>query len=67
MKTIRLLWRLTHGYRLRPWRSPYLRWRMETYWGVHAERIGCGEFWKFVWAHRADLLRYMHWAARLSD
>ena len=29
---------LTRGYRLRPWRSPYLRWRIETYWGLHADR-----------------------------
>ena len=36
---IRILWRLTRGYRLRPWRSPYLRWRIETYWGLHAGEI----------------------------
>ena len=45
-----MLWRLTRGYRLRPWRSPYLRWRMETYWGMPADRIGFAEFWKFAWA-----------------
>ena len=61
---IRLLWRLSRGYRLQPWRSPYLRWRMETYWGLHAERIGFQEFWSFVWRHRVDLLRYARWAAR---
>ena len=37
MKMAVMLWRLARGYRLRPWRSPYLRWRMETYWGLHAE------------------------------
>jgi hypothetical protein len=61
---IRLLWRLSRGYRLRPWRSPYLRWRMETYWGLHAEHISFQEFWTFVWQHRLDLLRYARWAAR---
>ena len=49
---LRLLWRLTRGYRLRPWRSPYLRWRIETYWGLHAERIGFVQFWRFVWQQR---------------
>jgi len=63
---IRLLWRLSRGYRLRPWRSPYLRWRMETYWGVHADRISLREFWIFLWRHRADMLRYARWAARLQ-
>ena len=62
MSAIRLLWRLGRGYRLTPWRSPYLRWRMETYWGLHADRIGANEFWTFLWQHRADLLRYVRWA-----
>lgn len=58
------LWRATRGYRLRPWRSPYLRWRMETYWGVHAEDIGFREFWRFVWQRRRDLDRFLAWAER---
>ena len=59
-----VLWRLTGGYRLRPWRSPYLRWRMETYWGVHADQISFADFWRFAWERRADLWRYLHWAKR---
>ena len=60
------LWRVSRGYRLTPWRSPYLRWRMETYWGVHAERITFGEFWRFAWQHRGELLRYLKWADRMK-
>jgi hypothetical protein len=59
---IRLAWRLASGYRLRPWRSPYLRWRMETWSGMHADDITPGIFIRFVWKHRADLLRYLRWA-----
>jgi hypothetical protein len=59
----RILWRLARGYRLRPWRSPYLRWRIETYSGIHAEAITFGGFWKFVWSERRSLLRYLRWAA----
>ena len=66
MKLARLLWRLSRGYRLRPWLSPYLRWRIETYWGLHAGRIGFREFWSFTWNHRAELWRYLRWAARSS-
>lgn len=62
----RVLWRLTRGYRLRPWRSPYLRWRIETYWGLHADAIGFREFCAFVWQRRRDLLRYAEWADRMS-
>ena len=58
----RVIWRLSRGYRLRPWKSPYLRWRIETYAGVHAAQIDFVTFWKFVWEHRADLLRYARWA-----
>ena len=61
---LRILWRLTRGYRLCPWRSPYLRWRIETYSGLHAERIGFREFTRFTWRNRAELLRYLRWAAR---
>ncbi len=53
-----LYWRLARGYRLCPWRSPYLRWRIETYWGLPADRIDFREFWAFVWSRRADLLRF---------
>ena len=40
----RIAWRLSKGYRLRPWRSPYLRWRIETYLGVHADHITTSDF-----------------------
>jgi hypothetical protein len=63
---IRILWRLTRGYRFRPWRSPYLRWRIETYWGLHADRITFRGFWKFVWEHWCDLLSYLRWAASMG-
>jgi hypothetical protein len=63
---LRFLWRATCGYRLRPWRSPYLRWRMETYWGVPAGEIGFVDFWRFAWEHRADLARYLDWVDRMQ-
>ena len=63
---LRFLWRATRGYRLRPWRSPYLRWRMETYWGISAERISFADFWRFAWEHRAELARFLKWADRMQ-
>jgi hypothetical protein len=62
---IGLIWRMSRGYRLAPWRSPYLRWRMETYWGVHADGITFRDFWKFTWMHRRELVRYLRWAERM--
>jgi len=58
------LWSASRGYRLMPWRSPYLKWRIETYWGLHAEQIGFQEFWRFVWQRRGDLLRFLLWTER---
>jgi hypothetical protein len=59
-----VMWRLARGYRLRPWRSPYLRWRIETYSGMHADDIDFRTFWSFVWRRRTDLGRYLRWAGR---
>jgi hypothetical protein len=40
-----------------------LRWRIETYWGWHADEITPPMFLSFVWKHRAELTRYLKWAA----
>lgn len=64
METLAVLWDLSRGYRLRPWASPYLRWRIETYWGIPAEGLQAREFLAFSWEHRAELWRYVQWAAR---
>lgn len=61
---LRFVWSATRGYRLRPWRSPFLRWRFETWSGMPAESIGFREFWAFAWRHRRDLVRFLRWAAR---
>lgn len=60
------LWNATRGYRLRPWRSPYLRWRIETYSGWKAEEIGFARFWQFVWSRRRELWRFLRWAERMG-
>lgn len=62
-----LAWRLARGYRLRPWRSPYLRWRIETYSGIAADKIDFRTFWGFCWRRRGDLIRYLRWAANEAN
>jgi hypothetical protein len=37
---LRFFWNSTRGHRFAPWRSPYLRWRMETYSGLKMDKIG---------------------------
>jgi hypothetical protein len=58
---IRFLWNATRGSRLRPWRSEYLRWRIETYSGQWAEKLGLREVFGFMWASRWELLRFLAW------
>jgi hypothetical protein len=60
------LWKAAAGHRLRPWRSPYLRWRIETYWGLEADHIRPAEFRAFLWRHRRELLRFLQWARRME-
>jgi len=60
---LRAALRLTKGYRLRFWDSPYLKWRVETWSGIPAESLTKELFLKFVWEHRKDLIRYLRWAA----
>jgi hypothetical protein len=40
---------------------------METYWGIHADQVTFGEFWKFVWEHRGDFFRFLRWAGRMAE
>jgi hypothetical protein len=63
---LEIMWRATKGYRLRPWRSPYIRWRMETYLGRPTEKITFREFWGLSWRLRHDLWRFLRWANRMQ-
>jgi hypothetical protein len=58
---IRFLWKATQGYRLKPWRSPYLRWRLETYSGKKAEALELKDFWEFLMSERGQILRFSKW------
>ncbi|MBH00328.1 MAG: hypothetical protein CMN58_08330 [Solibacterales bacterium] len=62
----RFLWVATRGYRLRPWRSPYLCWRIETYWGYPAAEVGVVRFWSFAWERRKALAKFLYWVATMA-
>ncbi len=68
MKQIsRFLWNATRGHHLAPWRSPYLRWRMETYTGIKMDKIGFLVFWSFLWHERRELARFLKWTAQMEQ
>jgi|SRR5215813_6522566 len=63
----RFFWNATRGHRLAPWRSPYLRWRMETYSGLKMDKIGFLEFWGFLIRERKQLGRFLKWTAEMDN
>ena len=36
LNALRYYWITAKGYRLRPWKSPYIQWRLETFYGKEA-------------------------------
>jgi len=73
LRMMRVALRLVGPYGWAPWRSPLLRWRMETY-GIfderghllHADEITPARFRRFVVTHYRILWAFLRWAARLS-
>ncbi|MGH9415769.1 MAG: hypothetical protein ACRD01_04005 [Terriglobales bacterium] len=64
---LRFCWRLTRGYRLRPWRSPLVRWRVETYSGLEAATLTRASVLRFSWRERAALRRFLRWTASMEQ
>jgi hypothetical protein len=63
---LRFLWNATRGQRLTPWRSAYLKWRIETFSGKKAESLTGREIFRFVWESRRDLVDFLAWTGRLE-
>ncbi len=64
---IRFIWNATRGHRLAPWRSEYLRWRVETYSGQKAETLTTRSIFGFLWSQRWELLSFLAWTGRLEN
>ena len=66
LAALRFLWYATSGHRLRPWRSEYLRWRIETYSGMKAEELRALDVFGFAWHEKANLMRFLRWTASME-
>ena len=64
--SVRFIWNATSGHRLRPWRSEYLKWRIETYSGLKAEELTARDVMGFVWREKGNLLRFLRWTNRMD-
>jgi hypothetical protein len=63
LKGLRFYWTAARGYRLRPWQSPYLRWRLETFLGPEAADLDVRKFFRLLWRYRVQLGSFLDWAA----
>lgn len=66
ISAIRFFWNATRGSRLRPWRSEYLKWRIETYSGMKAENITPLDILRFTWREKKNLVHFLKWAGNLE-
>lgn len=61
LNALRYYWITAKGYRLRPWRSPYIQWRLETFFGAEAGHLSAGQFFRLLWRERARMERFLEW------
>jgi len=60
---LRYYWVIAKGYRLRPWKSPYIQWRMETFFGHEAADLDARKFFSLMWRERVRMVRFLEWVA----
>jgi hypothetical protein len=56
-------WIAARGYRLHPWDSPYLRWRLETFLGKESDGLSATQFLRVLWKYRHNMQNFVDWAA----
>ncbi len=61
LNALRYYWIITRGYRLRPWASPYIQWRLETYFGKEAAGLDRAKFLSLMWRERVKMKRFLEW------
>ena len=66
LAAIRFLWNATRGHHLRPWKSEYIRWRVETYSGLHADEVDGRTFFRFLVRERSRLVHFLIWTAKVN-
>jgi hypothetical protein len=60
---LQFYWLASRGYRFRPWDSPYIQWRFETFLGHEAANLNAAKFWQLSWKYRHRLKSFSDWAA----
>jgi hypothetical protein len=63
LNALRYYWIISKGHRLTPWKSPYIRWRMETFFGRNAADLTAGRFVALMWRERARMKSFLNWVS----
>ena len=66
LNELKFIWNATRSNRLRPWKSAYLRWRLETYSGQNAESVRVRDFWNLFWSEKKQLFRFLRWTREIK-
>ena len=61
LNALHYYWIIAKGYRLHPWDSPYIQWRLETYFGQEAADLDRAKFISLMWRERARMRRFLDW------
>jgi hypothetical protein len=61
LTALRYYWIIAKGYRLRPWKSPYIHWRLETFFGPEVDDLDAPKFFRLMWRERARMRRFLRW------
>lgn len=64
LNALHYYWIIAKGYRLRPWRSPYVQWRLETFFGKDAGNLDARKFFALMWRERERMERFLEWVAQ---
>jgi hypothetical protein len=64
---LRFLWNATRGHRLAPWRSPYIKWRLETYTGLKMEKIGLIQIVGIMRHEHRQMWHFLLWTAKMDN
>ena len=64
---MRFWWVGCKGHRLTPWRSPYLRWRVETFTGKPAGSLKLADFIALFKAERKQMGSYLGWLGEMRQ
>jgi hypothetical protein len=63
LNALRYYWITAKGYRFCPWKSPYIQWRLETFFGHEAADLDSRKFFQLLWRERARMNRFLGWVA----